>query len=132
MDMSLGLVTAYFDDLERARAFYVEKLGLHVVPEFTGPSFVYLRAGSIGLALRPLRDAVDGAQSGVGSIELSFLVADVHATRAELVNNGVEVTSEVGDVGAGLAFIARDPEGHMLAFAQLTTEIRAQRERRGM
>lgn len=132
MPMSLGLVSIYCEDLERARAFYTEQLGLAVAEPFSGPDFIFLVAGTTGVALRRMSEAPKGAQAGAGSIELSFVVEDVHATRADLVAKGVEVTTEVGDVGAGLAFLARDPEGHMLAFAQLSPEVVAGRDQLGL
>jgi catechol 2,3-dioxygenase-like lactoylglutathione lyase family enzyme len=132
MPMSLGLVSIYCQDLERARAFYTETLGLAIAEPFSGPDFIFLVAGTTGVALRPVAEAPEGAQAGAGSIELSFLVEDVHATRADLIARGVEVTTEVGDVGAGFAFLARDPEGHMLAFAQLNVDVAAGREKLGL
>lgn len=132
MGMSLGLISIYCENMERTRAFYTDQLGLTVAEPFSSAEFVFLVAGVNGIALRPLNDAPAGARAGAGSIELSFVVADVHATRADLVAKGVEVTTEVGDVGAGFAFLARDPEGHMLAFAQLNPEVVAGRETLGL
>lgn len=132
MPISLGLVSIYCQDLERARAFYTETLGLAIAEPFSGPAFIFLVAGANGVALRPLTEAPSGAQAGAGSIELSFLVEDVYAARANLIAKGVEVTTEVGDVGAGYAFLARDPEGHMLAFAQLNADVAAGRETLGL
>jgi predicted enzyme related to lactoylglutathione lyase len=130
--MSLGLISVYCEDLQRARAFYVETLGLTVAEQFSGPDFTFVVAGTHSIALRPMADAPAGAQAGAGSVELNFVVEDVHATRADLVAKGVDVRTEVGDVGAGFAFLARDPEGHMLAFAQLNPQVLAGRETLGM
>jgi catechol 2,3-dioxygenase-like lactoylglutathione lyase family enzyme len=132
MSKSLGLVTLYCRDLERARAFYTETLGLAIAPEFTGPEFIFLALGSAGIALRPLSAALEGAQAGSGSIELTILVDDVDATYADLTAKGVDIRTEIGDVGAGRAFFVRDPEGHMLAFAQLYEAVKAGRAKYGM
>lgn len=132
MSKSLGLVTLYCQDLESARAFYTGKLGLSIAPEFTGPEFIFLNAGSVGIALRPLSAAPEGAQPGAGSIELTFLVSDVDATYADLKAKGIDIRSEIGDAGAGRAFLARYSEGHMIAFAQLYEQTLAGRAERGM
>lgn len=132
MSMSLGLVSLYFQDLEGARAFYTEKLGLAVAPEFTGPDFIFLMTGATGLALRPLLAALDDAQRGPGSMDISILVDDVDAIHADLTAKGVDIRTEIGDVGAGRAFFVRDPEGHVIAFAQLNEQVLAGRARYGM
>ncbi len=132
MSKTLGLVSVYCEDLERARAFYTEKLGLAVAPEFSGPDFIFLVAGGVGVALRPLSSAPEDARTGAGSIELTFLVEDVDATYADLQANGVDIRSEIGDIGAGRAFLARDPEGHMFAFAQLNAQVTANRGKYGI
>jgi catechol 2,3-dioxygenase-like lactoylglutathione lyase family enzyme len=130
--MSLGLISLYCEDLNQAREFYEDKLGLVVVPQFTGPEFVFLVAGAVGIALRPLSEAPIGAQTSPGSIELSFVVDDVQATRANMLAKGVEITTDIGDVGAGHAFLARDPEGRLLAFAQLNQQVAMGRAQLGM
>ena len=123
MSMSLGLVSLYFQDLARARAFYTETLGMAIAPEFTGPDFIFLALGGAALALRPISAALDGAQTGPGSMDISILVTDVDAVYAELNTKGVDVRTEIGDVGAGRAFFIRDPEGHLIAFAQLYEQV---------
>ena len=132
MSTSLGLVSLYFQDLERARAFYTEKLGMAIAPEFTGPDFIFLVLGSAGLALRPASAALDAAQTGPGSMDISILVDDVDATHADLTAKGVDIRTEIGDIGAGRAFFARDPEGHVIAFAQLHEQVLAGRAKYGM
>lgn len=86
----------------------------------------------MGIVLRPLSAAPEGAQAGAGSIELSFLVDDVDTTYADLMANGVDNRTAIGDVGAGRAFLARDTEDHMIAFAQLNEQVIANRAQRGM
>ncbi len=68
MSTSLGLVTLYCENLERARAFYAEKLGFSIAPEFTGPDFIFLAIGGAGLALRPISAAPENVQTGAGLI----------------------------------------------------------------
>jgi predicted enzyme related to lactoylglutathione lyase len=130
--MSLRLVSLYCADRARARDFYTQCLGLAIAPEFTSSEFVFLVAGGTAIALRPIIEAPQGAMAGAGSIELSFLVEDVYATRADLIAKGVEFTTEVGDVGAGYAFLARDTEGHLLAFAQLNANVQEGRAHHGV
>jgi catechol 2,3-dioxygenase-like lactoylglutathione lyase family enzyme len=132
MSKSLGLVSLYFQDLERARAFYTEKLDMAIAPEFTRPDFIFLALGSAGLALRPISAALDAAQTGPGSMDISILVEDVDATHAELTAKGVDIRTEIGDIGAGRAFFVRDPEGHLIAFAQLNEQVLAGRAQYGM
>jgi catechol 2,3-dioxygenase-like lactoylglutathione lyase family enzyme len=132
MSMSLGLVSLYFQDLDRARAFYTETLGMAIAPEFTGPDFIFLALRGAALALRPISATLDGAQTGPGSVDISILVDDVDAAYADLTAKGVDIRTEIGDVGAGRAFFARDPEGHVIAFAQLYEQVLAGRAKYGV
>lgn len=116
MIQSLTLITIYFQDLERARAFYTDTLGLEVAPQFSSETFIFLRLAGAQIALRPLADAPVDSHAGAGSVELNFVVDDVERTYADFAARGVEIKSEIGDVGVGRAFMARDPEGHLLTF----------------
>ena len=115
MDMKLELVVVPVADVDRAKAFYTEALGfvadvdvqpapgvrvVQVTPPGSGCSIGF---GS-GLG------AYDGQPGSVQHVHL--VVADLDATRAELVARGVAVEPTY-DVGGGVRYAGfQDPDGN--------------------
>jgi catechol 2,3-dioxygenase-like lactoylglutathione lyase family enzyme len=112
MDYKLELVTIPVSDVDRAKAFYVDKAGFnpdhdHVVSDEI--RFVQLTppgsACSIALG-KGLTEAAPGSVEG-----LQLVVADIHAARADLAGRGVDV-SEVVEFPWGHFVFFSDPDGN--------------------
>ena len=119
MDWKLELVAVPVSDVDRAKAFYTEKVGFNldhdnVVNESL--RFVQLTppgsACSIAIGLG-ITDAEPGSVKG-----LQVVVSDADAAHAELVRRGVEV-SEVQDYPWGRFVFFNDPDGNGWAIQQL-------------
>lgn len=119
MDWKLGLVVIPVSDVDRAKAFYADKVGFRVdhdrqisdtlrVVQLTPPG----SACSIALG-KGITDARPGSVQG-----LELVVADIEAAQAELVERGVEV-SEVQDVRGFLFVFFSDPDGNRWAVQQV-------------
>ncbi len=118
MDFRLELVQVPVSDVERARAFYTEKLGfsLDVDAEVGGEvRFVQLTPpGSptsiaIGTGMTTMKP---------GSVEgLQLVVTDIEAARGELAGRGVEV-SDVQHYDWGSFVFFSDPDGNGWAVQQ--------------
>jgi len=133
MNSSLILVSLYVRDLSGMQAFYREKLGLEVIPQLTGGGFVFLKpASGTPLALQDSAMLPPGAGAQPGASTLGFDVDDLDATYQDWKAAGVDVVSEIGDMGAGRLFYARDPEGNSLAVTQLYDAVRAVRRQLGV
>ena len=97
-------------DLERTRAFYVDRLGVEVLAEGGG----YLRLGGgdgfhIGVEERP------SAEVGAPGIELELRVPDVDSLVTDLREAGVAVTEPSDqDWGARHAWL-HDPDGYRVS-----------------
>ncbi len=113
MDMKLELVPVPVSDVDRAKAFYVEKIGFHAdhdvepgngmrVVQLTPPGSACSIVIGIGL----------GEISEPGSVKgLHLVVADIHKAREALAGRGVEV-GEVDDLG-GIKYVSfSDPDGN--------------------
>src|SRR5262245_33170524 len=118
MDWKLELVTVPVSDVDRAKAFYVERAGFnpdhdHVVTDEL--RFVQLRPpGSacsiaIGTGLTDLPP---------GSAQLQLVVEDVQAAREELLARSVEV-GEVQELPGGSFVFFTDPDGNRWAVQQI-------------
>jgi catechol 2,3-dioxygenase-like lactoylglutathione lyase family enzyme len=112
--MLLELVPVPVTDIERAKAFYQDLLGFRLDVDVTpkpGIRIVQLTppgsACSITLAEGlPTLDMPAGTLRG-----LHLVVADIEASRAQLVERGVEI-SEVEDLGGVLYAFFADPDGN--------------------
>ena len=119
MDWKLELVAVPVSDVDRAKAFYSEKVGFnvdhdhHVSDEIR---FVQLTppgsACSIALG-KGISTATAGSAHG-----LQLVVTDVDAARAQLVGRGVEV-SEVQDFPWGRFVFFSDPDGNGWAVQEI-------------
>jgi catechol 2,3-dioxygenase-like lactoylglutathione lyase family enzyme len=118
MEMKLELVAVPVTDVDRARDFYVEKVGFHLDYDQTVSDevrFVQLTPpGSacsiaIGKGLTRLAPGLDNLQ---------MVVPDADAIRAELVGRGVEA-SEVDDQPWGRFVYFSDPDGNRWSLQQL-------------
>jgi catechol 2,3-dioxygenase-like lactoylglutathione lyase family enzyme len=134
MDFLLELVQVPVSDVDRAKAFYAERLGFNVdhdttvsaemrVVQLTPPGSACSIAVGTGMV-----EMEPGSQKG-----LQLVVADIHAARAELADRGVEISevqvfapeglrpSREGDVldNVGFAFFS-DPDGNGWAVQQIS------------
>jgi predicted enzyme related to lactoylglutathione lyase len=119
MDWKLELVAIPVSDVDRAKAFYTEKIGFNADHDHSVSDeirFVQLTppgsACSIALG-KGLVDAEPGSVKG-----MQMVVSDIEAARAELVERGAEV-SEVQEFPWGKFVFFSDPDGNEWAVQQL-------------
>jgi predicted enzyme related to lactoylglutathione lyase len=122
MDMKLELVPIPVTDVDRAKAFYADRLGFVVdvdVRPADGVRVVQLTppgsACSIGLGA-----GLAAYEAASGSVRaLHLVVEDIEKARAELVGRGVDV-SPVQDVGGGVKYAGfSDPDGNTLTLQEM-------------
>jgi catechol 2,3-dioxygenase-like lactoylglutathione lyase family enzyme len=119
MDMRLELVVVPVADVDRAKAFYVDKVGFNPDSDFQVDEnlrFVQLTppgsACSIAIGTG-LTDAAPGSVRG-----LQVVVDDADSVRSELVSRGVEA-SEVQEFPWGRFTFFQDPDGNRWSVQQL-------------
>src|SRR5258708_814865 len=119
MDMKLELVAIPVTDVDRAKAFYVEKAGFHADHDHTVSDqmrFVQLTppgsACSIALG-KGITTATPGSVQG-----MQLVVADVGQARAELVGRGVDV-GEIQEFPWGRFIFFSDPDGNRWAVQEI-------------
>ncbi|AMM33508.1 glyoxalase [Sinomonas atrocyanea] len=112
MEMRLEVVQVPVADVERSKAFYVEKLGFvldHDVEHIPGMRVVQLTPPGSAASI-----VIGTGMTGMvpGSLEgLQLVVPDLAAVRAELLRRGAEV-SEVQDMGGVQFAHLVDPDGN--------------------
>jgi len=98
-------------DMERAKRFYGETLGL---PQTADGGFPEYKLGDNGFLYLLTLESIGGAFRGPHDAGFALRVADVHAAREELEAKGVEFRGDVLDTGVcHMAFFA-DPDGNQM------------------
>jgi len=122
MDFKLELVAVPVSDVDRAKAFYQDKVGFHADHDHQVNEelrFVQLtpRGSSCSIAIGDgLNDATPGSARG-----LQLVVDDIETARKELVSRGVEA-SEVQSFPWGSFVYFSDPDGNAWAVQQLPAQ----------
>ena len=115
MDMKLELVPLPVADVDRAKAFYTERLGFVAdvdVRPVDGVRVVQLTPPGSGCSIG-IGTGLPAYEATPGTVRaLHLVVADIEAARADLMGRGVEVGS-VQDVGGGVKYAGfSDPDGN--------------------
>ena len=118
MDWKLELVAVPVTDVDRAKAFYVDRAGFvadhdHTVNEAL--RFVQLTPPGSACSIAIGTGLTDTAP---GTANCQLVVADIHAARAELNARGLDV-GEVHTFDWGLFVFFADPDGNRWAVQQL-------------
>lgn len=112
MDLRLELITVPVSDVDRAKAFYVDKVGFHPDHDHRvheSLRFVQLTPPGSGCSIAIGEGLTTMAP---GSIEgLQLVVDDADAARADLAERGLEV-GEVEDLPWGRFVYFKDPDGN--------------------
>jgi len=119
MDWKLELVAIPVTDVDRAKAFYVDKAGFHPDHDHQVNDklrFVQLTPPGSACSIALGSGITDAAPGSVRGLQL--VVDDVAAARAELLGRGAEVsTIQTFDWGSFVFFA--DPDGNQWAVQQL-------------
>jgi catechol 2,3-dioxygenase-like lactoylglutathione lyase family enzyme len=110
MDLKLELVLLPVSDVDRAKAFYTEKVGFNLdVDHRAGDEFRVVQMTPPGSACS-VTLGIGITEAEPGSVRGTHLVVtDIEAARAELVSRGVDV-SEIRHMGSGGWVPGVDPE----------------------
>ena len=114
--MFLGLRTAsyYTPDLEQAKAWYTEVLGIE--PYFAEPFYVGFNVGGFELGLHP---DTEGGLEGLGGNVAYWGVESAEQAYDRLIGLGASELSPVQEVGGGIKVgVVRDPFGNALGIIE--------------
>ena len=110
MDWKLELMIVPVSDVDRAKAFYLERAGFGLDVDYAAGDFRIVQLTPPGSACSiTLMRNTDGAAGSLKGLHL--VVSDIEAARAELVGRGTDV-SEVFHFESGTQMPGLDPERH--------------------
>ena len=119
MDMRLELVPLPTTDVDRSKAFYVDRVGFsldHDVEPGNGMRVVQLTPPGSACSIVVGRGIGDPGAARVQGLHL--VVDDIEAARAQLLGTGVDV-SPVSDMGGVTYAYFSDPDGNSWALQEL-------------
>jgi catechol 2,3-dioxygenase-like lactoylglutathione lyase family enzyme len=119
VDMKLELVVIPVSDVDRAKAFYTDKVGFTADHDHTVSDevrFVQLTPPGSACSIAIGRGIAEGAPGSVRGLQM--VVADIEAAHAELLARGADV-SDVQDFDWGRFVFFADPDGNKWALQQL-------------
>jgi catechol 2,3-dioxygenase-like lactoylglutathione lyase family enzyme len=113
MQMKLELVPVPVSDVDRAKAFYVDRVGFHADHDHTlGESVRFVQLTPPGSACSIAIGAGITTSSPGWAQGLLLVVPDIDAARAELAERGVEISEvRAEEWGARHAYF-QDPDGN--------------------
>jgi predicted enzyme related to lactoylglutathione lyase len=100
-------------DMERAKRFYGETLGLPFVKRYGNRPGAEYQAGNLTLAIMRTEDF--GGTFSRNAMPIALQVADVVAARERLEAEGVRFVSDTFDSGVCWQAICLDPDGNPLS-----------------
>ena len=119
MDWKLELVAIPVTDVDRAKAFYADKVGFHVDHDHTVSDeirFVQLTPPGSACSIALGKGVTAAAPGSVEGMQL--VVSDVEAARAELAARGVDA-GEIQTFPWGRFVFFSDPDGNRWAIQEL-------------
>ena len=120
MDWKLELVAIPVSDVDRAKAFYTERVGFHADHDHTVSDdvrFVQLTPPGSACSIALGRGIVEGQPGSAKGLQL--VVADADAAHAELSSRGVDV-SDVQDLPWGRFVFFEDPDGNRWSVQEIS------------
>src|SRR6266702_348075 len=84
MNQAFGMLSLYVQDVEKAKAFYTEFLGMKLIPAFSSPTFIFLQpTEGTPIAIQDLNALPPGVSAQQGGFEINLEVEDVDAALQE-------------------------------------------------
>lgn len=124
MDMKLELVPIPVSDVDRTKAFYVDKVGFHLdhdVQPGNGMRIVQLTPPGSACSIVIGTGMGDITAMTPGTIKaIHLVVKDVAQAREALISQGIEV-GEISDAGGGVKYVGfSDPDGNSWMFQEMS------------
>ncbi|HEY1348827.1 MAG TPA: VOC family protein [Ktedonobacteraceae bacterium] len=115
MSYKIGLLSLFVRDVAQSTKFYTDVLGFRLQAEFSDEEFAMgMLADGPAIALRSFKQLPAGTPPAPGGVEINFEVEDIQSAWQDWKARNVAGLTEITDMGAGLNFSARDPDGHAL------------------
>jgi len=119
MNLEIQHVEVHVSSLEKAREFYVAKLGLEVIEETPALNLFSVKAGGVRISIFAGYEPNANPFEKKASTHIIFKTDDIEKTMKELKKRGVEFKGEIFEAPGFIRDIATtDPDGNVIEIAQ--------------
>ncbi len=117
MNLDCKHISVRVADIEATKDFYINKLGLTLLDEKHG--FLAAKTGMIRISFfGGFAIADNEGEKHVGNT-IAFSTSNIEDTRDELINKGVQLTTDITNANNYLKFISlKDPNGLVVSIAE--------------
>ena len=120
MSYKVAMLSLFVRDVAQSTKFYTSVLGFQLQSEYSNEGFAVGRLESgPDIALCSLDQLPADLPATPGGIEIQFEVENIQRAWQDWKAKNVDGITDIFDMGAGLAFSAKDPDGHRLAVVHL-------------
>jgi len=108
MIMKLGHVEIFSEDIDRARAFYIDILGFDIIAE-QEEMYLWLQKEKFEILIRPGQNSQPGSTYQETNVGFVFYTDDLEYTKKELESRGLVFS---GTDGGDACLVFKDPDGN--------------------
>ena len=130
MNLEIQHIEVHVSSLEKAREFYITKLGLALIEETPALNLCSVKAGAVRISIFAGFEPDINKDKKKAGTHIIFRTADLANTIEELTKRGVKFTGEIFEAPGLLKGIATaDPDGNVIEIAEYLREPLSTREK---
>ncbi len=119
MNLEIQHIEVHVSSLDKAREFYVDKLGLEVIEETPALNLFSVKAGGVRISIFGGYEPNTNPFEKKASTHIIFRTENIEQTIEELKKRGVEFKGEIFEAPGFIRDIATtDPDGNIIEIAQ--------------
>jgi predicted enzyme related to lactoylglutathione lyase len=119
MNLQLQHVEIHVSSVEKAKEFYVTKLGLEILEEIPALNLLALKAGGVRISIFGGYEPDTDPFGKKASTHIILRTDDIQKTKEELTKRGVEFKGEIFEAPGFIRDIATtDPDGNVIEIAE--------------
>jgi glyoxylase I family protein len=119
MNLEIQHIEVHVSSLEKAREFYVTKLGLEVIEETPALNLFSVRAGGVRISIFGGYEPNTNPFEKKASTHIIFRTDNIVKTMDELTNRGLQFKGEIFEAPGFIRDIATtDPDGNVIEIAE--------------
>jgi catechol 2,3-dioxygenase-like lactoylglutathione lyase family enzyme len=119
MNLEIQHIEVHVSSLEKARDFYVSKLGLEMIEETPALNLFSVRAGGVRISIFGGYEANTNPNDRMASTHIIFKTDSIEKVKNELIDRGVIFKGEIFEAPGFLkGLTTADPDGNIVEIAE--------------
>lgn len=119
MKLEIQHIEVHVSSLEKAKDFYVSKLGLEIIEETPTLNLFSVKAGGVRISIFAGYETNENSNEKMTSTHIIFRTDDIVKVKNELTNKGVIFKGEIFEAPGFLKGVTTsDPDGNIIEIAE--------------